>query len=141
MTTYALKNTNGTVLRYQDFAEPPPVLAPEKGMQWAQEDRPVPPPHVPTTDEFIQMVKNATQDRLDTFAQTRNYDGILSACTYATSTVPKFQSEGQYCVNARDNTWASLYTIMEEVQTGTRPMPTSVEEVMSLLPVLTWPAI
>lgn len=81
-----------------------------------------------------------TQSRLDTFAQTRNYDGILSACTYATSTVPKFQVEGQYCVDARDQTWATLYQIMAEVQAGTRPMPRSFADVEPDLPVLAWPA-
>jgi hypothetical protein len=81
-----------------------------------------------------------TQKRLDDFAKTRNYDGILSACTYATSTVPKFAAEGQYAVNARDNTWATLYTALGEVQAGTRSMPTSFADVEPLLSVLTWPA-
>lgn len=91
------------------------------------------------TEAFIKSVTDATQARLDDFARTRNYDGILSACTYASSQVTKFASEGQYCVNARDNTWATLYTLMGEVQSGNQPMPSSVEDVMSLLPELTWP--
>lgn len=82
----------------------------------------------------------ATQLRLDTFAQTRNYDGILSACTYATSGVTKFAAEGQYCVDARDATWATLYTIMGEVLAQTRPMPESFADVAPLLPALAWPA-
>jgi len=89
---------------------------------------------------LITSITAQTQARLDDFAKTRNYDGILSACTYASSTVPKFQSEGQYCVNARDLTWASLYTIMGEVQAGTRPMPTSFADIEPDLPVLEWPA-
>lgn len=88
---------------------------------------------------FQAAVVTATQARLDTFANTRNYDGILSACTYASSAVPKFQSEGQYCVNARDNTWAALYTLMADVQAGTTPMPATIDEVVALLPELTWP--
>jgi hypothetical protein len=79
------------------------------------------------------------QLRLDTFARTRNYDGILSACTYATSTIPKFQAEGQYCVNARDSTWAALYSILAEVQEGNRPIPSSYEDIEGDLPILTWP--
>lgn len=81
-----------------------------------------------------------TQKRLDEFAKTRNYDGILSACTYATSSVPKFQTEGQYCVDARDNTWATLYTILAEVQQGTRPMPGGFADIEGELPALEWPA-
>lgn len=84
-------------------------------------------------------IVTATQIRLDEFAQTRNYDGILSACTYATSSVPKFASEGQYCVDARDATWATLYTIMGEVLAGTRAMPAGFADVSPLLPALVWP--
>lgn len=80
----------------------------------------------------------ATQNRLDTFAKTRNYDGILSACTYATSSIPKFAAEGQDAVNARDTTWAALYTILAEVQSGTRPMPTEFNEIESELPETIW---
>ena len=89
--------------------------------------------------EAIQAeVIKSTQLRLDTFAQTRNYDGILSACTYATSAVSKFALEGQCCVTSRDATWAALYTILAEIQAGTRPMPTSYADIEPLLPALTW---
>lgn len=80
-----------------------------------------------------------TQARLDAFARTRNYDGILSACTYATSTVPRFASDGKYCVDQRDATWSALYAVMAEVQAGTRPMPVGFADVEPLLPDLVWP--
>jgi hypothetical protein len=89
---------------------------------------------------IINQITTATQSRLDTFARTRNYDGILSACTYATSTITKFHAEGQYCVDARDATWATLYSIMGEVQAGTRPMPSGYADIESELPVLEWSA-
>lgn len=83
-------------------------------------------------------IVTAVQARLDTFAQTRNYDGILSACTYASSTVPKFAAEGQCAVNARDATWATLYTLLAEIQAGTRAIPSSYADIEPLLPALTW---
>ena len=98
-----------------------------------------PPPPMPTTEQIIAEFSSAIQKRLDTFAHTRGYDGILSACTYATSGNLRFSKEGQYCVTARDATWAKCYEIMDAVQTGTRPMPT-LEEIMLELPVLAWPA-
>ena len=55
-------------------------------------------------DFISKLIVNKTQKRLDDFAKTRNYDGILSACTYATSEVPKFNAEGVYCVQIRDAT-------------------------------------
>lgn len=82
----------------------------------------------------------ATQFRLDNFAKTRNYDSILSACTYATSPTPKFAAEGQYAVEARDATWAMLYAIVGEIQAQTRPTPSSFADIEPLLPTLEWPA-
>lgn len=95
-----------------------------------------PPP--PTVAEIIATYTAAIQQRLDDFARTRNYDGILSACTYATSLIPKFKAEGQYAVQARDNTWAAAYELLAEVEAGTRPMPT-LDEVIAALPELVWP--
>ena len=105
--------------------------------QFVRKVRPVPPSKSP--EEIQKEVTEGTQLRLDTFARTRNYDGILSACTYATSSIPKFQAEGQYCVNARDNTWAALYSILAEVQEGTRPIPSSYADIEGDLPILIWP--
>lgn len=94
---------------------------------------------LPDPPSLQERVVTATQQRLDDFARTRNYDGILSACTYATSTVPKFQAEGQYAVQVRDATWAALYALLDEVQAGTRQVPESFDDVTPLLPPLEWP--
>lgn len=98
-----------------------------------------PPPALDPIKVQADIV-TATQAMLDDFAKTRNYDSIMSAATYATSTVPKFAAEGQYAVDARDQTWSALYTLMGEVLAGTRPMPTGFAEVAPLLPALAWPA-
>lgn len=84
-------------------------------------------------------IVSATQKRLDDFARTRNYDGILSLCTYATSAAPKFQTEGQYGVTCRDATWAALYQVMAEVEAGNLPMPTGYADIEPDLPALVWP--
>jgi hypothetical protein len=88
---------------------------------------------------LIRSVQDKTQARLDAFAQTRNYAGILSLCTYAASANPKFQQEGQYGVEARDLTWSKLYEILAAVQAGTRPVPAGYAEIEGELPALVWP--
>lgn len=98
---------------------------------------PLPAPQ-PGAAEMVAAVTQAVQQRLDDFARTRAYDGILSVCTYATSAVPKFATEGQYAVQARDATWATCYQLMADVQQGQRPMPT-IEQVLAELPELEWP--
>lgn len=103
------------------------------GRLYIDGEEPAPSPEI-LQDVFVQAI----QAHLDTFARTRNYDGIMSAATYATSTVRKFSVEGQYAVEARDLTWAKSYEILDAVLTGRRPMPT-IEEVLSELPPLAWP--
>ena len=118
--------------QWQTVAAAPPIQVAGKWYE-AYAIEPMP------NSEIVTAVTSAVQLRLDDFARTRNYDGILSACTYANSTVPKFASEGQYAVNARDMTWATCYQIMAAVQSNQRPMPT-VDQVLSELPTLSWPA-
>jgi hypothetical protein len=98
-----------------------------------------PPPIVRDPAEIQAEIEAAVQKRLDDFAATRYYNGILSACTYATSAVPRFKTEGQYCVEARDATWAKCYEILTAVQAGTRPMPSGYADIEGELPVLAWP--
>lgn len=83
----------------------------------------------------------AAQDALDTFAQTRNYSGIMSACTYVSSAIPAFASEGAYCMQLRDETWAKLYEMLAEVQAGTRPVPAGYADIAGELPISSaaWP--
>ena len=95
-----------------------------------------PPP--PTQEQLIAGYVAAVQQYLDDFARTRNYDGILSAATYATSTLPKFAAEGQYAVQMRDAVWTQCYALLALVEAGTREAPT-IEGLIAELPELTWP--
>lgn len=85
-----------------------------------------------------QEIVTKTQSKLDQWAMTKNYDGILSASTYATSTIPQFKSDGQDAVNFRDLTWSTLYSILSQVEAGTLAMPNSFSDIEPLLPTLTW---
>lgn len=141
MTRYAIVE-DGTVV---NIAEAPHPLA----ANWIQDDGtakiggtwdgqhfhdPVPP--APTIAEYT----SAVQMHLDNKARERNYDDILSACTYAASSVQRFAAEGQACVTWRDAVWATCYTILGEVTTGARQPPT-VEELLVELPVMVWPEV
>lgn len=138
---YQLTDTS-TVIRLSDGAHIP---ADERNFdfvayqRWLGEGN-VPQPAPGPTPEQIQADYTARiQRRLDAFAKTRGYDGILSAASYVTSTNAQFAKEGQYCVGARDATWARGYEVMTAVQAGTRPMPTWAQ-LEAELPALAWPA-
>lgn len=95
-------------------------------------------PYEPTTHELQIIIVRAVQQSLDDFAQTRGYDSIMSAATYATSSVPNFAAEGRRAVDLRDATWAKLYELLDEVKAGTRPVPAGFEEIVGDLPTLGW---
>ena len=92
--------------------------------------------------EFLASTKSrltsAIQSTLDEKAQKRGYDSILSLCTYATSPTAKFSKEGQAGVSWRDEVWAKGYTILDDVESGARAIPT-VDELLAELPDFVWP--
>ena len=99
---------------------------------------PPPEPLPPTLEETQAHFSSVLQGYLDSFVKTRNYDNILSAASYATSTNPQFRMEGQYAVEIRDAVWAKGYEILGAVLSGQREMP-SLGAVLSELPALQWP--
>jgi len=132
-----------TIPRYHTFSAPPEIpegyyAVMQGGWSLVEGVAPVYPP-LPTADQIKAEIVTATQVRLDNFAKTRSYDGILSACTYAASSVAQFKLEGDYCVSVRDATWAKLYEILAEVEAATRTMPSGYAEIEPELPVLEWP--
>lgn len=135
---YQLTSNEGLIVRVDDGAQIP-CDADNSDYQayllWVGEGNvaaPAPPP------DLQALVVALVQERLDGFARTRGYESIFSACTYAASGNPRFKAEGQYCVDARDAHWGTLYQLLADVQGGLRPVPT-LEEVMAELPALEWP--
>lgn len=88
-------------------------------------------------NRIITTLVSAVQNHLDATAKTRNYDGILSLCSYATSLNPIFGVEGQAGVVWRDACWAHCYQVMADVEAELRTIPTT-SELIAELPVFTW---
>lgn len=88
-------------------------------------------------EQLKTSIIQRVQSNLDNFAKEKNYDNILSACSYANSTNPIFKSEGELAISLRDSTWSALYTVLAEVEAGTRTV-TTFSDIESDLPVLSW---
>lgn len=131
--TDAVQNENGEIIfpgasgwdKYQEWLKSGGVL------QVEEEKR--------TPEQLQSLVTGAVQGRLDEFATSHGYDSIISLCTYSFDPDPKFAAEGVAGVKARSETWAALREFLGEVQTGQRPTPASVDEVLKVMPVLVWP--
>ena len=77
-------------------------------------------PKPPSVADF----ESAVQLHLDQFANTWQYESILSAASYANSTNTQFKNEALALIAWRDAVWTSCYSTMAAVQGGTQAMPT-----------------
>lgn len=93
---------------------------------------------IEAAEQQKNQLTQVIQNHLDTKARERNYDGILSLCTYATSTNTQFAAEGQAGVVWRDAVWTKGYEILTDVLHGQRTVPTEAQ-LLSELPVFEWP--
>jgi hypothetical protein len=97
--------------------------------------------------QFKTYISIQVQKRLDRFAQTRGYDNIASAASYANgilSATPtaielRIHSEGTYASTIRLTTWIALEVYDAQVIAGTLPAPTSIADIIPYLPALAWP--
>lgn len=96
------------------------------------------PKYAKEDHEIIAELTSAVQSHLDATAQERNYDNILSLCTYASSDNPKFRAEGLAGVAWRDACWAKCYEVLAACRAETRTIPSS-EELIAELPKFAWP--
>lgn len=97
--------------------------------------------------EFEKQCVRKIQNMMDEFAHSKGYgddygNGAIASCvTYADSSVHEFGIDGTYCKHMRDLIWKSLYEFQDQVKRGVRPMPSTVSEVVSAMPQLTWPSL
>lgn len=93
---------------------------------------------LPTAAQIIATLTDAVQRHLDAAARARNYDSILSLCSYAGSVHTKFGPEGRAGALWRDAVWAKCYAVLADVQAGLRTVPTA-DGLIAELPALVWP--
>ena len=89
-------------------------------------------PSLDITDQYTAAVQKA----LNSFAQQKGYDNIVSACSYVTSTNPQFAAEAAHCVKLRDETWIQAHALIGKIKGGALPA-TSTKEFLAMLPVST----
>jgi hypothetical protein len=82
---------------------------------------------------------SAVQNLLDTTAQSKGYNDIISACSYAAQAVGQpFQAEGMAFLTWRSTVWNTAYTMLAQIKAGTIAMPT-VAQALALIPAFVDP--
>lgn len=89
-------------------------------------------------NRIVELVRQHVQRLLDDFAKQRGYDSIVSAVSYANSSVQQFANEGQRALQKRDEAWTNMYAYIAEVKAGSKPVPKTIAEIEAELPALTW---
>lgn len=91
-----------------------------------------------TAEEIKQRLTDGVENYMNSVVQERNYDNITTCIgRYYNSPVEKFRLEAQAVNDWVSAVWVKCYAILDEVEAGTRPIPT-LEEVIAELPKLEW---
>ncbi len=86
----------------------------------------------------VFLARKKVGEDLDVFANTRDYDSIVSLCSYATDPDPAHVAEAQRGVGLRSQAWASIRDYQMAVTTGASPVPRFESEIFAVVPALTW---
>lgn len=85
-----------------------------------------------------KLLKEAVKKHLDNEARNKDYDSILSACSYLNSKIKAWSDEAKNFIEWRDDVWAYALKVLDEVESGDREFP-SESQLLSELPVIIWP--
>lgn len=84
--------------------------------------------------DLLTQYTDAVQSHLNSIANSRGYDSIDSACSYAAAPNP-FQTESLLFVTWRGDVWAYCYNILGQVTRG-EIVPPGIDNLIAELPTL-----
>lgn len=122
------------VIRLSDGAIIPAVQANIDWIEyqeWCRGGNTPQPADAPTPEQIIADLEASVQSELDRRARERNYDSIVSACSYAGALNP-FQAESIAFLSWRAACWQRCYQILADCKAGNRPIPEPAELVAEL---------
>ena len=96
-------------------------------------------PAPPSIEEQIAVFDAALVAHLDATARERRYDSRVTCALRAGYSGP-FQAEGIAFASWMDQCNALAYQLLAEIIAGTRPMPSSPQTMIDLMPAMVWPS-
>lgn len=86
----------------------------------------------------VEMSDKYVERKMDAFAAIKRYNGIASACSYATSSISAFKADADKCVDIRDRTLMALYDYLNKLVEGAVAVPKTTAEIDAILPEMVW---
>lgn len=120
---YSFKAANGAPLNTPTSLQPYVVPAPTSAEIAAQQ-----------AAQLTSQCEAAAQSSLDSLARSWGYDNIVSAASYANSTVAQYKAEAAALVAWRDATWQAAESLEAQIAAGTAQAPATVASFVALLP-------
>ena len=97
------------------------------------------PPVPPSIEEQIAVFDAALVAHLDATARERRYDNRVT-CALRAGYPGAFQAEGIAFAGWMDQCNVLAYQLLAEVVAGTRPLPSSPQALIDLMPAMVWPS-
>jgi len=91
-------------------------------------------PAAPTPDEIAAGYEAFGQTTLDALAKSWGYDSLLSAASYAASSVTQYAADAKALIAWRDAFWQAAFALEAAVKAGTKPMPATAADFVALMP-------
>lgn len=128
------KKPDGSVWAFEDDVtmESGYITADMAPMTPAEIEAHINPP--PTQAQIIAQYTGAGQAHLDALAQSWGYDSLLSAASYATSSVPQYVAEAKALIGWRDAFWQAANALLNSVTAGTKTAPVSFDTFLVSMP-------
>lgn len=140
---------NDVVIKCQAYSNPPEQMAmlrADLGSDAAQYESLIAeveatyvPPAPPSIEEQIAVFDAALVAHLDATARERRYDNRVT-CALRAGYPGAFHAEGIAFAGWMDQCNALAYQLLAEVVAGTRPLPSSPQALIDLMPAMVWPS-
>jgi hypothetical protein len=89
-----------------------------------------------TPEQLIARLESALDSHLDSVAVSYRYESIRTMTDYRDDPNPKFKAEGKAAYLWRSAVYTKGISLIEEVQSGQREVPTEAE-LIALMPLIT----
>ena len=89
-------------------------------------------------ENLIADFRNAVDLQVEEVAKSKGYNSAAHCASYISSTFPAWAEEARVFVAWRDSIWLTVFQYLEDVTAGLKEVPETTQEVLNILPTISW---